>query len=475
MLDAAVHEASASEVSPEERILYLARVSAWGHRGLGNDALVDLSGGGIADVHLRAGEGGDYNDGDTQALLLRFMETWYRPERMTLVGVGLDHERLVELAEEYLGERPLPRSREQLVSTPLAAWSTPGALQQLSPPPEALLEATIAPPSTVLQADSISSSACRLASFFGLGGTPPPPPLPSPVLPPPLPDSTPPLELVSIPSEFAGGCLAFDVLDGGPTYVAVAFEGLPEGHPDTVRSRRRRDTAMLCLRKDFQFILEVIARILGGRSRFQAGRPFWPLIFPNERRPLTLLLHVCPIGGPGSTHQKTRLAKHVLAPLSFIQHIEAFNHAYSDAGLSPASQASGSFAHQLIAASSCLISPRSHGCHLFPRSGLNDPIPLPRSTRPNSPAVPCTCAPSSPFSPIPTISPAFIIWLWSKGPWKSPPKESSSPIDARSRHRARARACQGVHDGRLVSREGEPFVAREPCECGSLPLRGSYN
>lgn len=125
----------------------------------------------------------------------------------------------------------------------------------------------------------------------------------------------------------------------------------------------------------FQFILEVIARILGGRSRFQAGRPFWPLIFPNERRPLTLLLHVCLIGGPGSTHQKTRLAKHVLAPLSFIQHIEAFNHAYSDAGLSPASQA-----FRILCSS---IDRRIFSSHLSQVSWVS-PFPSIRTQRPHS-------------------------------------------------------------------------------------------
>ena len=36
-----------------------------------------------------------------------FMRDWYRPERMVLAGVGMQHEELVELAERYFGSEQL--------------------------------------------------------------------------------------------------------------------------------------------------------------------------------------------------------------------------------------------------------------------------------------------------------------------------------------------------------------------------------
>lgn len=58
-----------------------------------------------------------------EAEIRGFMRDWYRPERLVIAGVGMEHERLVELTERFFGDIPASTG----VGAPASSLYTGGA------------------------------------------------------------------------------------------------------------------------------------------------------------------------------------------------------------------------------------------------------------------------------------------------------------------------------------------------------------
>lgn len=46
------------------------------------------------------------------ALLMEYIDTWFRPDRMVIAGAGMAHAELVRLAEEHFGDLSIPKNSE---------------------------------------------------------------------------------------------------------------------------------------------------------------------------------------------------------------------------------------------------------------------------------------------------------------------------------------------------------------------------
>ncbi|KAL7423203.1 Mitochondrial-processing peptidase subunit alpha [Cryptotrichosporon argae] len=64
-------------------------------------------------------------DALTESDIRRFMRDWYRPERMVVAGVGMQHDELVELADQHFGSMATPDSVAPIPGNSVRA-STPG-------------------------------------------------------------------------------------------------------------------------------------------------------------------------------------------------------------------------------------------------------------------------------------------------------------------------------------------------------------
>lgn len=53
-------------------------------------------------------------------MLKSYTKQFYRPERMVLAGVGIDHQKLVDLGKKYFS---VPKSEQQVTSDEKAVWT----------------------------------------------------------------------------------------------------------------------------------------------------------------------------------------------------------------------------------------------------------------------------------------------------------------------------------------------------------------
>jgi mitochondrial-processing peptidase subunit alpha len=51
------------------------------------------------------------------SLLMEYINTWFRPDRMVIAGAGMSHAELVRLTEEHFGDLQLPKNREVTVES----------------------------------------------------------------------------------------------------------------------------------------------------------------------------------------------------------------------------------------------------------------------------------------------------------------------------------------------------------------------
>ena len=83
--EAARYELREVSAKPEMILPEVLHHVAYGGKGLGNPLLCPE----------------DRIDHVDAAMMRKFMETWYRPERMVIAGAGMEHDALVELAEKH--------------------------------------------------------------------------------------------------------------------------------------------------------------------------------------------------------------------------------------------------------------------------------------------------------------------------------------------------------------------------------------
>ncbi len=135
-----------------------------------------------------------------------FMRDWYRPERMVIAGVGMDHEELVHLAQENFGDMTASTSSTSDVYTASAS-------------------ATISPQSAKTLYNSSSSSHPALSkSFATLHDRP-------------LSSEPTWQDLASARAKYTGGELMINKPEEEFTHVYIAFEGLGIHDPDIVSGR----------------------------------------------------------------------------------------------------------------------------------------------------------------------------------------------------------------------------------------------
>jgi mitochondrial-processing peptidase subunit alpha len=139
--------------------------------------------------------------------LRSFMRDWYRPERMVVAGVGMEHDQLVRLAEEHFGS---------LGST------------EIYPREHVRVEE--------IEEDSIKSTSRSTTFQPSLLPTPPPTPPTSPSLSKSFATTSTPSvrELASAQARYTGGQMMIPKADQEFTHVYIAFEGLGIHDPDIV-------------------------------------------------------------------------------------------------------------------------------------------------------------------------------------------------------------------------------------------------
>lgn len=125
----------------------------------------------------------------TSDTLRAYMRDWYKPERMVVAGVGMEHDALVQLATEHFGD--------------MSASSANAKLHPSSSPSHPSLSKSFA----TLQPDSAASDYATLASAR---------------------------------ARYTGGQMMIDRPEEEFTHVYVAFEGLGIHDPDIVSIRAMR-------------------------------------------------------------------------------------------------------------------------------------------------------------------------------------------------------------------------------------------
>lgn len=154
----------------------------------------------------------------TRDTIREFLDSWYKPERMVVAAAGVEHEQLVELAEQYFGEM---KSHSSTTST--STSSSTSSSSRTSPP----------------LSKNISTSAPSSASHANLNTT-----------------SIPPSEtfeaLSTAPAVYTGGELYLEKPEFEFTHLYVGYEGLSIHDEDI-------------------YALATLQVLLGGGGSFSAG------------------------------------------------------------------------------------------------------------------------------------------------------------------------------------------------------------
>lgn len=193
--DAAFYELREVSAKPEMILPEVLHHVAYGERGLGNPLLCPEDRIGAIDRNV----------------LLSAMKEWYRPERMVIAGVGMQHQELVELVDKYFPSLKSP---------------TPSASSQNS-----FVRSSQIPPQLLgTQSQTVAKSLTRAASYLF-----------------PHPTNTPQLF-----TTYTGGSRFIHNPEAEFNHLYIAFEGVGI-HDDDV------------------YALAIMQVLLGGGGSFSAG------------------------------------------------------------------------------------------------------------------------------------------------------------------------------------------------------------
>ncbi|SGZ17034.1 BQ5605_C020g09089 [Microbotryum silenes-dioicae] len=252
--DAALWEIGEIKTKPEMILPEVLHEVAFQHNTLGNPLL-------CPEDRLRT---------MATSTLKDFLKMWYKPERMVLAAAGVEHDRMLDLADKYFGHL------EKGVG--VGSTITPATSSSLPFVPSA---ASTSIPTSASTASSslfrhLSTSATSSASLASSSASP------SPL------DPTGFDYLSTAPAKYTGGELYLDNPDLEFTHIYIAYEGLSIHDPDI-------------------YALATLQVLLGGGGSFSAG-------------------------GPGKG-MYSRLYTSVLNQHYAVDFCAAFHHCYLDSGL----------------------------------------------------------------------------------------------------------------------------------------------
>ncbi|SCV67717.1 BQ2448_5328 [Microbotryum intermedium] len=203
-----------------------------------------------------------------------FLKMWYKPERIVLAAAGVEHDRMLELADKYFGHLDEGVGVGSTI-IPTSSSSIGSSLPLLS----TMASSSSTPTSASTAASSLfrnlSTSATSCASLASSSS-------PSPL------DPTSFDYLSTAPAKYTGGELYLDNPDLEFTHIYIAYEGLSIHDPDI-------------------YALATLQVLLGGGGSFSAG-------------------------GPGKG-MYSRLYTSVLNQHYAVDFCAAFHHCYLDSGL----------------------------------------------------------------------------------------------------------------------------------------------
>jgi mitochondrial-processing peptidase subunit alpha len=116
--EAARYEIREISTKPEMILPEVLHQVAYGSRSLGNPLL-------CPDDRI------DVVDGD---IMRKFMEQWYRPERMVIAGAGMHHEQLVEWADKHFSHIQASATSPEAIRQPLSRSTAHNIPPHLLPP-----------------------------------------------------------------------------------------------------------------------------------------------------------------------------------------------------------------------------------------------------------------------------------------------------------------------------------------------------
>jgi mitochondrial-processing peptidase subunit alpha len=163
----------------------------------------------------------------TPETIREFLGSWYKPERMVVAAAGVEHEQLVELAEQYFGEM------KSQISTTTSSTSSSTSSSRTSPP----------------LSKNLSTSAPSSASHLNINAAPIPPSETFEVL-------------STAPAVYTGGELYLEKPELEFTHIYVGYEGLSIHDEDI-------------------YALATLQVLLGGGGSFSAGE--WCLFRSSPR------------------------------------------------------------------------------------------------------------------------------------------------------------------------------------------------
>ncbi|KIY49048.1 LuxS/MPP-like metallohydrolase [Fistulina hepatica ATCC 64428] len=221
--DAAEYEVREMQAHPEQLLPELLHGLAYNHKGLGNPLFCPPSR--IPELN--------------EAILRNAMREWYRPERMVIAGIGMPHERLVELVDRHFSH--LQPSEEQAAShVPLG--SRRPQCQQQPPSSHILTQPTSAAARTLTRAASYLFPSSPLAA-----SSPPPP--------------ASPLHSFGLSRTYTGGAQFIADPNSEFNHMYIAYEGA-----GLTSDAASIDDATV-------YALAVMQVLLGGGGSFSAGGP----------------------------------------------------------------------------------------------------------------------------------------------------------------------------------------------------------
>lgn len=222
------------------------------------------------------------------ALIQKYRDAFYRPERMVVAFAGVEHEEALRLTTQYFGD--MKPNHEPILSQPGSRTTLSDAKSQSSNIPTSSSASTYHPSQPSSKGSGILS---KIPLFKNLSTSAPHHATVSPLDPSLLQDK--PMYDITQPSHYTGGYLALpplpppaNNLSVALSHVHLAFEALPISSPDI-------------------YALATLQTLLGGGGSFSAG-------------------------GPGKG-MYSRLYTNVLNQHGWVESCIAFNHSYTDSGL----------------------------------------------------------------------------------------------------------------------------------------------
>ena len=222
------------------------------------------------------------------ALIRKYRDAFYRPERIVVAFAGVEHEEALRLTTQYFGD--MQRNNEPILSQSGSHTTLSDAQSQPSNISASSSAATYHPSQTSPKGSGILS---KIPLFKNLSTSAPHHATVSPLDPSLLQEK--PIYDISQPSHYTGGYLALpplpppaNNLSVALSHVHLAFEALPISSPDI-------------------YALATLQTLLGGGGSFSAG-------------------------GPGKG-MYSRLYTNVLNQHGWVESCIAFNHSYTDSGL----------------------------------------------------------------------------------------------------------------------------------------------